>query len=262
MIVQNQQKDILVFMTVDNLEKLILYRDPHLLAAAKPAGLETRSQSGRQCFSALMRRGLGISTLAPVHRLDRDTTGVQLFAITKTARATLEKSFRERVVGKQYLAICLGVPANPEGTIRRNLSAWKSGRQPVRVIKGKEGKGLTAETSYFCLCDNGDVSLILFTPKQGRTHQIRVHAQAIKHPILGDDQYGDRPANRTAKSETGLARQALHAWRIVLPHPVTGKELRIESPLPADMCIAADSCFSGSEWKTRVEAVVWFDPQA
>ncbi len=256
----------------------ILFADEHILAADKPAGWETvAAAGGRRCFSSRARRVLKIPALAPVHRLDRDTTGVQVFAQDQETRARLEKLFRRREVHKSYLAISLGIPENRAGTIHRRLSAWHGGRRPVRVVKSG---GLPAETAYRLLvatprtevpakekrASSPDaelgtpnpeltVSLILFLPRQGRTHQVRVHAEALGLPLLGDDQYGDRAANARAKKSFGLKRQALHAWRLTFTHPLTGKDIRLEAPLPADLRQAVAALFPN--WEKALGAVAW-----
>lgn len=221
----------------------ILFDDDHLLAVDKPAGIETVTPDGTPSLTRLLQRDTGHSTLAPCHRLDRDTTGILLFAKTEPARLAAEALFRDRTVRKAYLALTHGAPFNKQGTIRRALSEWKGGHKPVHVIKGRGG--LEAETAYRILAQSDTplpCALLLFLPHHGRTHQIRVHAAALGHPILGDDQYGHRPANRLAKDAADLRRQALHAWRIELPHPVTYAPLSLTAPLPEDIRALAAAC--------------------
>lgn len=234
----------------------VLHEDAHVLVVDKPAGFETvvRGTRGR-CLTSHLRRERNAAYLQPCHRLDRDTTGVQVFALDEEALKRVESAFRQRTVGKSYLALCRGIPRQPEGTVRKNLSKWGGGRRAVQVVRGQGG--LSAETSYRQLAfsrplgvnretmlqtESGKrvrlsflISLLQFSPKQGRTHQVRVHAAELGHPILGDDQYGDRRANRAVKDATGLRRQALHAWRLRLPPPFGGEPLCLEAPVPADM---------------------------
>lgn len=221
-----------------------LYSDTEMLVVSKPAGLETISQDGLPDLTGLLRERLGLPTLTPAHRLDRDTSGAQLFARTSSAERDLTALFRKRDVGKTYIALCLGVPRNRNGRIRRNLSEWSGGRRPVRVLKTG---GLEAETEYRILTvsrelpDIPKTSLIAFSPRQGRTHQIRVHAAAFGYPILGDDQYGDRPSNRSAKTFLGIRRQALHSWR--LEFMWRGQRVAVSCPLPEDLLKAAETAF-------------------
>ena len=230
-----------------NLEELVLYDRAGVLAIKKPAGFETVSKTGGACLSRELLDQLKASELYPAHRLDRDTTGVQLFARNKQVLAKLEDAFRYRTTDKKYLAICSGIPFNPEGSIRRNLSQWGGGRRPVQVVKGNGG--LEAQTDYQLLARNKDfpASLILFHPLQGRTHQIRVHAMAFGRPILGDDQYGNRPENAQIKQQFGVARQTLHALKLSIPEPESGQLLCLHAPLPEDMATVCDGLFP--EWK-------------
>lgn len=219
-----------------------MLEDPDFLVFTKPPGMETVSLEGGPELTALVRDMTGESGLAPVHRLDRDTSGAQLFARNPAAEQRLLQLFRQRHMEKTYLALCLGVPRNATGVINRNLSEWEGGRRPVRVLK--KG-GLPAATAYrvlgaaaFAAGSDGKPSerragLLAFFPHQGRTHQIRVHAAALGHPVLGDDQYGDRPANKEAKTSLGLRRQALHAWRLAFLW--RGKTVEALCPLPDDM---------------------------
>ncbi len=220
----------------------LLLETPDLAVFAKPPGLETVSRDGGPELARLVRQARNEPGLTPAHRLDRDTSGAQLFARNPAAEQELVRLFRERRVEKTYLALCLGVPRNREGGINRNLSEWEGGgRRPVRVLK--KG-GLAASTHYRLLAASGELpggwraSLLAFSPHQGRTHQIRVHAAAFGYPILGDDQYGDRQANRRAKETLGLARQALHAWRLAFDW--RGKRIEAVCPLPDDMRLAVE----------------------
>jgi len=239
----------------------VLYEDAALLAVNKPAGWETvvQGDTTTRCLTRALRRECKLPDLAPGHRLDRDTTGVQLFGKDAETVARLHGLFRTRRVSKAYLALCAGIPRNARGTIRRNLSKWGGGRRAVQVVKGRGG--LAAETGYirlaFCLEDGAEpvASLMLFAPVQGRTHQVRVHASALGYPILGDDQYGDRAANRVCRASVGLKRQALHAWRVCLPHPREPRELRIEAPLAADMMHACARLIPA--WDTALSQVAW-----
>jgi 23S rRNA pseudouridine1911/1915/1917 synthase len=227
----------------------ILADDPDFLILAKPPGMETISLDGGPELTAAARTALGEPGLAPVHRLDRDTSGAQIFARNPEAEAALADLFRRRLVDKTYLALTLGTPRNRTGTINRNLSEWSGGRRPVRVVRRG---GLAAATAYEVLAparDAGEglpVGLLAFSPHQGRTHQIRVHAASLGYPILGDDQYGNRPANRLAKKRLGIARQALHARRLAFDW--RGRRIEIDCPLPADMATAAEKTFGKGEW--------------
>ncbi len=216
-----------------------LVEQDDLAIFAKPPGMETVSQTGGREFAALVRAARDEPGLTPVHRLDRDTSGAVLFARNSPAEKALIDLFRRRLTRKLYLALCLGAPRNRTGRINRNLSEWGGGRRPVRVLK--KG-GLEASTGYQVLAASDEwapglrMGVVAFTPHQGRTHQIRVHAAALGYPILGDDQYGDRAANRAARERLGLRRSALHAWR--LGFPWQGENVDATAPVPDDMTAA------------------------
>ncbi len=217
----------------------IICEHPDFFVLAKPAGVETVSGDGAADFLSRAREETGEGGLLAAHRLDRDTSGALLLARSAAAERGLADRFRRRLVEKTYLALCLGRPRNDSGTINRRLSEWAGGHRPVKVLRSG---GLEASTAYRVeaasgwLAEDFRVSLVSFRPHQGRTHQIRVHAAAIGYPVLGDDQYGDREANRTAKRLLGLRRQALHSWR--LRFEWQGAAVEAECPPAEDMAAA------------------------
>ncbi|MBN1256384.1 MAG: RluA family pseudouridine synthase [Planctomycetes bacterium] len=245
------------------LKDRIIEDSPGWLILDKPPGLETIVKGGgntKYCLTSKLRRELGIKGIAPVHRLDRDTTGCLLFAKEPELVKPLENLFRKNEIFKEYLGLCLGIFTNPTGSIRRRLSKWTGGRQAVQVVKGQGG--LEAETEYEVLAVaearnssqtmlkllsnpalKGGVSLARFVLHTGRTHQIRVHVSSLGRPILGDDQYGDRAANKLIKTAFRLSRQALHAWKLSFPDPVSGKTIQVEAPVPEDMQAILDGLF-------------------
>ena len=231
----------------------VLYENADLLVLAKPAGIETVSQDGDADFLTLARETTGESRLAVAHRLDRDTSGAQLFARNPAAEKTLVALFRRREVEKTYFALCLGKPRNATGSINRRLSEWSGGRKPVKVLK--QG-GLEASTGYRVVAvsdwlgEDFRVSLIAFHPHQGRTHQIRVHAAAFGYPILGDDQYGDRQANKAAKQLWNLRRQALHSAR--LRFAWNGDVIDALCPIADDMHVVLRALWPGRSWDAEI----------
>jgi 23S rRNA pseudouridine955/2504/2580 synthase len=231
------------------LKTAILYENGDFLAMAKPAGVETVSQTGGADFLALARETAGEPGLAVVHRLDRDTSGALLLARTPEAEKKLTALFLQRRMMKTYLALCLGRPRNAEGRINRRLSEWAGGHRPVKTLK--QG-GLEASTDYRVaavsewLAEDFRVSMIAFRPHQGRTHQIRVHAAAFGYPVLGDDQYGDRKANAFVRQGLGIRRQALHSAR--LRFEWNGAEADVFCPLADDMFSAARTLWPGRTW--------------
>ena len=226
------------------------------LVADKPAGIETVADRG-ECLTVLLRQQLANPDLAPVHRLDRDTSGCVLFATDTASLEPLVATFNKSAV-KWYLGLCLGCPREPEGTIALPLSNWGAGaRRPVQVqLRG----GLAAVTDYRVMVEGEPVrrgpagvlaaSLVAFRLHTGRTHQIRVHASERGMPILGDDQYGERAANKSIRQMSGLRRQALHAWRLSFAHPTNGQFIKAESWMSADIASACDALLDN--WKKRL----------
>lgn len=223
----------------------IIYEDAEIIAFDKPAGWETIVEGdtkGKYCFASRVKQELQNDNYFPGHRLDRDTSGVQVFAKNPYMEQKLLKIFKDHNLEKDYLALCLGSPPQPIGNIRRNLSAWQSGHRPVQVVKTG---GVPALTEYELLAKARDVdlfedksvtlSLLCFRPKEGRTHQIRVHASSMGMPILGDGNYGDRQVNKAIEKRTGLYRQALHCYRVVFEHPILKRSLSLTAPFPEDM---------------------------
>lgn len=207
----------------------ILYEDEHLLAVNKPVGMVVHPAPGHwkgTFVNALLAHCKEVAPcgdpLRPgiVHRLDKETSGVLLAAKTRLAHQKLIELFSTRKIEKLYLAICYGRPLNTTITApigrhpvhRKEMTALPDGREAVTEIQ-------VAAT-------NDRFSLILARPKTGRTHQIRVHLKHVGAPVVGDRLYGN-----ASEAE----RHLLHAYRLVLEHPITGAILRITAPIPQDM---------------------------
>jgi len=234
----------------------ILYEDDDLLAVNKPPGMTVHAGAGISrgtLVNALLGRGQSLSQggvvaddLRPgiVHRLDKETSGVIVIAKTDYAHARLAEAFGTRMVKKNYLALAEGSFRKPTGTID-----FPIGRDPVRrtrmkaLVAASKGKGQlrpirarTALTEWKMLLALGPATLLAIQLHTGRTHQIRVHLSAAKHPLVGDTLYGAAShlqAGRT--SMPALGRQFLHASRIGFPHPRTGSWLEVRAPLAADL---------------------------
>jgi 23S rRNA pseudouridine1911/1915/1917 synthase len=183
----------------------------------------------------------GDATVRPgiVHRLDKDTSGLMVVARNDVVHAALAKQFFERTIDRCYLAILVGTPHESEGRIETMLA--RDPRDRKRMAVSRRG-GKRAVTHYRVLDYGGPLSLVEFRLETGRTHQIRVHAAHIGHPVLGDDTYGGR-AQRGLGSERHflrnqlgvMKRQALHAALLGFDHSVTGERLTFESSPPEDM---------------------------
>jgi 23S rRNA pseudouridine1911/1915/1917 synthase len=163
------------------------------------------------------------------HRLDRDTTGLVLFAKDRSVNRALADAFAGRRVLKQYLALCRGRPPAPAWEVRNHLGRMSPPGRAARY--GPRSSGGDPAHSEFRVVRRGPEETVLVEarPHTGRSHQLRVHLAGSGLPIVGDVLYGGEPAGRVL----------LHAWRLSLPHPVTGTELTLQCPPPADFEAAA-----------------------
>jgi len=221
----------------------VLHEDEHLLAVDKPAGLAAHPGSGIEGATLVdeVRSHLGASEAgapgefrpSPAHRLDRDTSGIVLVAKTRQAMVRLGALFTEgEEVKKTYLALAKGKMPRPSGVIDLPLSEHE------QTARSRERRGVNfqeALTRWQATSSNHDASLLVVRTETGRTHQIRRHLQAAGHPLAGDRRYGDFAFNRTARARWGLKRMFLHAWRLAIPHPVTGAPLDLVAPLPGEL---------------------------
>jgi 23S rRNA pseudouridine1911/1915/1917 synthase len=208
----------------------IVWQDEHLLVVDKPAGLVVHPARGHRegTLSQLLAgtaAGGEADRAGIVHRLDRDTSGLLVVACTEDAHRLLQEELRKRLIEREYLALVEGLPPARTGTIEAPI-----GRHPrIRTRMAVGGAGSREARTHFTLEQQlGGVSLLRLRLDTGRTHQIRVHLQAIGHPVCGDPEYG-------APSTLGLQRQFLHATRLAFPHPITGEPVEVDSPLPEDL---------------------------
>jgi 23S rRNA pseudouridine1911/1915/1917 synthase len=206
----------------------IVYEDHALLAVNKPAGMVVhpsfRNPSGTLLNGVLWHlRGKKDVRPGLVSRLDKDTSGVVVIALSPGVHACIQRDARAGRVIKDYLAIVVGTPHPPEGRILLPLRRDPADRR--RVIT--DSSGAPSETRYSVVRTAMAYSLVRCELVTGRTHQIRVHLAAKGWPIIGDRRYGS--------PHPFIQRQALHAWRITFPHPESQQVLRIETPLPAEI---------------------------
>jgi 23S rRNA pseudouridine1911/1915/1917 synthase len=221
----------------------VVFRDEHMLVVNKPAGLVVHPAPGN--WSGTLLNGLlgydaamaAVPRAGIVHRLDKDTSGLMVVARTRAAMDALVRAIAAREVSRQYVALAHGVWT---GSATKCVDA-PIGRDPrnrlrMAVVDLDKSPGKTAKTDFVLLGNSPDstqadvqagcfVRCILHT---GRTHQIRVHMAALGHPLVADGVYG-------GAAMAGMTRQALHACRLALSHPVTGERLVFEAPLPADI---------------------------
>lgn len=224
----------------------LLHRDEYLVAIAKPPGLLVhRTQlAAREDLAALqlLRDQLG-QPVWPVHRLDRGTSGVLLFALSPMTASALGAMFEQGQMAKRYLALVRGWPRDDAGVVDHPLA-----RDPERPSAGQPL--LEAQTRWRVLrrlewplatdprFASTRASLMEAEPLQGRRHQIRRHLKHLAHPILGDATHGKGPINRAVAAYLGMQRLWLHAQRLALRHPHTGDELVIEAPLGGEWVAA------------------------
>jgi 23S rRNA pseudouridine1911/1915/1917 synthase len=219
----------------------ILYEDDQLLIVNKPAGLVVHPAPGHASgtlVNALLwhcRTEAGASTLSGiggiqrpgiVHRLDKDTTGAIAIAKTDFAHQHLQRQFHDKTARRAYLGVVYGAPKTDQGTIDAPLGRHPVDRQKMAIVPQEKG-GRPAVTHWQIKERLGNFTLINFELETGRTHQIRVHATSIGHPIVGDPVYGSgRPIG------VNLPGQALHAWRLTLQHPVTEEAIAVTANPP------------------------------
>lgn len=228
------------------MELPILYEDADMVAVDKPAGVMThpdghtteetasdwfaRTYPGSASVGETQRLQDGTEIARPgvVHRLDRDTSGVLLFAKTPEAHAFLKKAFQDHDIQKTYLAFVYGVPKERKGVIEFAIGRSRKDFRLRSAQPKARGTMRDAMTKYEVVGGIGTHALLKVEPKTGRTHQIRVHLKAIHHPIVCDKLYApNHPC------DLGFLRLGLHAHKLELPLP-SGKRITIVSPVPVD----------------------------
>ncbi len=211
----------------------ILYEDELMLVINKTAGMVVHPGSGVHSGTVAnaLAHHLGQEpepdSTRPgiVHRLDKDTTGLLVLAKNRKAQWLLSRSFAERLVDKRYLVLVKGNISPPEGRIDKAITRHPKIR--TRMTIARDGHGRNAETFYRTLENAAAHSLLECRITTGRTHQIRVHLQSLGHPVLGDRTYNPRPGSQ-------YPRQMLHAWKLSVPHPISGKLLAFIADVPDD----------------------------
>ena len=231
----------------------ILYQDRHMVIVNKQPGLVVHPAPGHSSgtlVNALLYHCPDLGAIGGdirpgiVHRLDRDTSGTIVAAKTASAHEELARQFKTREVRKTYLALVYGDVPTDTGEIKLPI-----GRHPVdrKRMSTTTRKGREAETTWKVRERLAGITLLELNLKTGRTHQIRVHCSSIGHPVAGDPVYRPRKlysdlseklpdhSASTVAALKSASRQQLHAWRLRLKHPHSGKVMTFESPLPADM---------------------------
>jgi 23S rRNA pseudouridine1911/1915/1917 synthase len=215
----------------------VLFQDADILVVDKPAGVAahpTPGWTGPTVLQGLLAAGFTIATSGAaerqgiVHRLDANTTGVMVLATSERGYSSLKQAFRDREVDKRYHALVQGHPDPLRGTIDAPIARHPSGDGRFAVING----GRPSVTHYDTLEAFRAASLTEIILETGRTHQIRVHMSAVRHPCVGDRLYGADPV---LAARLGLTRQWLHAVSLAFAHPGDGRRVQFSSPYPADL---------------------------
>lgn len=204
----------------------IVYEDKYLVVIDKKEGLLTNSPGKEQetaqsilnqYFTASQQR----CRAHTIHRLDRDTSGLMLFAKDKKVAMMFEEDWKEKVYDRRYVAVCEGKVIPREGTVESWL---KDNKMFVTYSSPTDNGGKFAVTHYEVLVSNSRYSLVDFHLETGRKNQIRVHAQDLGHPIVGDEKYGSH--------DNSLGRLCLHAYKLCFHHPLKDKDFEFETPFP------------------------------
>jgi 23S rRNA pseudouridine1911/1915/1917 synthase len=220
----------------------IAYEDEHLLVIDKPPGLVVHPARGHrtgtlaQLLGATAAGGPDPERAGIVHRLDRDTSGLLVVARSEESHRRLQRALAERRIVREYLALVHGRPPARTGTIEAPIGRDRSVRTRMAVDGAHPRE---ARTHFEIERPLGAFTLLRLHLDTGRTHQIRVHLQAIGHPVAGDPEYGP-PAAADDTGTLGLQRQFLHAARLSFAHPLTGAPIDVVSPLPGDLQAALE----------------------
>lgn len=215
----------------------IVYEDQDLLVVNKPAGMvvhPARGHSGDTLLDTLLARypemGQFEAEERPgiVHRLDKDTSGLLIVAKNARAQAALVEQMKQHAIVKRYLALVEGVVSLDAGSIDAPIGRDPRYRQKMAITMAGSRE---ARTHFRVVQRFSRHTLLLLQLETGRTHQIRVHLQAIGYPVVGDPVYGPT-SNHDALP---LSRQFLHAYQLAFTHPITGQRLELEAPLPEDL---------------------------
>jgi len=201
----------------------VLFEDEAIIVIDKPAGIPTipeRLDAQGACVKKTLEDALGVKLLV-VHRLDKEVSGLLVFAKTPEAHRFLNLEFEHRRVAKTYLALLWGYMEQSSGIIDRPIRQYGSGRMGI-----DEDQGKPSQTEYQVVERWKDMTLVAASPRTGRRHQLRVHFYSLGHPIAGDRRY------HLPRWGEELPRLMLHAWKLRIRHP-SGRYLEVECPAPA-----------------------------
>lgn len=208
----------------------VLFEDAYFFIIDKPAGIAVHPPFPARTIIEELEGHFDF--IKPVHRLDRDTSGILVFAKSEKAHAALSRLWKEHKVEKEYTTLVKGKFDSPQGVINAPIARSLKDRQKMAVSSRRGARPSRTEFEVINVV-SGD-SLVLVFPKTGRTHQIRVHFASIGHPVIGDSLYGDKKLNEKF-AKMGLSRQFLHASALSFRHPFKKKLVQFTSKLSADL---------------------------
>lgn len=202
----------------------IIHEDEHLIVVEKASGLlsmgteRDKTQTAYYILNEYLKKKDPRNHIYILHRLDKETSGIMMFAKNKKVQETLQKNWNNMILERKYAAVIEGCPQQEEGQIKSYLSENKA----FVVHSARDGQ--LAITNYTVLKSNRQYSLVELDLETGRKNQIRVHMQELGTPVTGDSKYGAK--------KNPLHRLALHAFKLHFTHPITGKEMKFETPIP------------------------------
>ena len=225
---------------------VVVHEDADLIVVDKPAGMVVHPAAGNpdgtlvnallhHCRGQLSGIG-GVARPGIVHRIDKDTSGLLVVAKTDRAHEGLARQFKDHSIERAYLAVTRGHPSPASGTIAGRIGRSDRDRKKMAMLPNDSSRGKHAVTHYKVKQELTRAALVEFRLETGRTHQVRVHAASIGHPLIGDPVYGrSDSALLPLLKRLGFARQALHAATLGFDHPATGQRVHFASQLPPDM---------------------------
>ncbi|MGM5481674.1 MAG: RluA family pseudouridine synthase [Nanobdellota archaeon] len=246
----------------------VLYDDEHILIINKPAPLPVHP-AGKYWFHTLSQiliddGKLTAGTVYPTHRLDKETSGIVIFAKDRQTSSRLQQDFAARNIEKEYVALCKGIPEHKKGVLNYPLKKSFLGSLRDIMILSDEGKESHTEYEVIASDKKSNTSLISLRPRTGRRHQLRAHLAALGCPIIGDKLYGNHPeryedfVRRTEEFEQeiieklGARRQLLHCQKMSFIHPHSKERVVIEAQIPQDIILALEKSNLHSQIKKQI----------
>ena len=208
---------------MDRIQIAVLYQDKDFLAVQKPAGVSVHNNEDPQNLLLMLQQQLSVTKLYPVHRLDKETSGIQLLALNEISARNLSSEFEKRTVDKIYAGVLRGELKQAQGIWNQALTDKAEGRKnPAGMSRDR----IACETQFQVLNSNKFFSLCQFKLITGRQHQIRKHSALMNHPLVGDARYGDPKYNKKMADLYKTDRMFLHCHQI----KILGQSF--ESPIP------------------------------